>query len=118
VFMTVDPDTPASRIIAGLTWGDPGGWTSWPPHQHEKDLEETYFYFDIPANRSILHFSYTDRFENAAIHPVGTGDLVMAPRGYHPTVAPPDVRSTYFWILVAHSHSSRRYDLAVTDPLF
>jgi 5-deoxy-glucuronate isomerase len=118
VFMTLDPDTPASRLIAGFTWGAPGGWTSWPPHQHEKDLEETYFYFDLPADRAVLHLSYTDRFENAVTHPVRSGDLAMAPAGYHPTVAPPGVRSTYFWILVAHSHCSRRYDLAVADPAF
>jgi hypothetical protein len=28
------------------------------------------------------------------------------------------VRSTYFWVMVAHSRPSRRYDLAVNDPSF
>lgn len=43
VMFTLDPATPASRLICGLTWSGDGGWTSWPPHQHEKDLEEVYF---------------------------------------------------------------------------
>lgn len=118
VFMSLDPVTPASRLIAGFTWGAPGGWTSWPPHQHERDLEETYWYFDIPAGKTAFHISYTmdQTIHDAVAHPVASGDLGLAPVGYHPTVAPPGVRSTYFWILVAHSHASRRYDLNVNDP--
>jgi 5-deoxy-D-glucuronate isomerase len=46
--MTVNPEAPASRLIAGWTFGRPGGRTSWPPHQHEQDLEEVYAYFDMP----------------------------------------------------------------------
>ena len=45
-----------------------------------------------------------------------TGTMVLAPRGYHPTVATPGTRNTYLWVLTAFSHNSRRYDLAVTDP--
>lgn len=118
VFMTVDPDTPASRLIAGFTWGADARWTSWPPHQHERDLEETYCYFDIPAGKAAFHFSYLNDFSQAAVHAMSSGDFALAPVGYHPTVAPPTVRSTYLWILVAHSHASRRYDLMVTDPMF
>jgi 5-deoxy-glucuronate isomerase len=118
VFMSVDPDTPASRLIAGLTWGADARWTSWPPHQHEKDLEETYCYFDIPAGKAAFHFSYLQDFSEAAVHTMSSGDFALAPVGYHPTVAPPTVRSTYMWILVAHSHESRSYDLAVSDPRF
>ena len=44
VFMTLNQEIQASRLIAGLTWGGNGAWTSWPPHQHEADLEEIYCY--------------------------------------------------------------------------
>ena len=117
VFMSLDPATPASRLIAGFTWGSPGGWTSWPPHQHEADLEETYWYFDIPADKTAFHICYTmaQSISEAVAHPVGSGDCGLVPAGYHPTVAPPGVRSIYFWILVAHSHASRSYELAVPD---
>jgi 5-deoxy-glucuronate isomerase len=117
VFMTLDQDTPASRLITGVTIGDPGGWTSWPPHQHERDLEEAYVYFDIPAPQFALHLSYREPGKLEAIHPVSSGSAVLVPRGYHPTVAMPGVRSSYFWVMAAFSRKSRRYDLAVPDPL-
>lgn len=118
VFMTVNPELPASRIIAGYTWGDIGGWTSWPPHQHEKDLEEVYCYFDMPAPQLAMHLSYSKEMRSADVHFVASGDFVIAPRGYHPTIATPGSRSTYFWALAAKSHASRRYDLAVPDPSY
>jgi 5-deoxy-glucuronate isomerase len=118
VFMTVNPETPASRLICGLTWGDDGRWTSWPPHQHTRDLEEVYCFFDIPAPQFALHLCSRQPGSVEAVHPVSTGDCVAIPEGYHPTVGMPGVRSTYFWVMVAHSRSSRRYDLAVNDPSF
>ncbi|MBD3314851.1 MAG: myo-inositol catabolism protein [Chitinivibrionales bacterium] len=118
VFMTVNPEICASRLIAGITRGHPGGWTSWPPHQHTRDLEEIYCYFDIPFPKRAFHFSSREQGRFEVIHPVSTGDCVIAPEGYHPTVGTPGVRSTYFWVLVAHSPESRRYDLAISDPTF
>ena len=42
--------------------------------------------------------------------------MVLAPRGYHPTVAMPGTTNAYFWALAAFNNESRRYDLAVSDP--
>jgi 5-deoxy-glucuronate isomerase len=117
VFMTLNPERPASRLIAGWTFGRPGGWTSWPPHQHEDHLEEVYAYFDMPAPAFGLHLSYREPGRPEAVHAVSSGDFVAAPRGYHPTVAMPGVRNTYFWVLAAHRLASRRYDLAISDPV-
>jgi 5-deoxy-glucuronate isomerase len=117
VHMTVNPERPASRLIAGWTFSRPGGWTSWPPHQHERDLEEVYAYFDMPAPSFGLHLSYRQPGAPEAVHLVRSGDMVIAPCGYHPTVAIPGSRNHYFWVLGAHCHTSRRYDLAVSDPL-
>jgi 5-deoxy-glucuronate isomerase len=118
VFMTVNPETPASRMINGITWGDDGRWTSWPPHQHTADLEEVYCYLDIPAPKFALHLASRKPGEVEAVHPVSTGDCVIVPEGYHPTVGMPGVRSSYFWVMVAHKPAGRRYDLAVDDPNF
>lgn len=118
VFMTLNPETEASSMINGITWGDEGGWTSWPPHQHSKDLEEVYCYFDIPVPRYALHFSSRKPGTVEAIHRVSTGDCVVVPEGYHPTAACPGTRSCYFWVMSAHRPESRRYDLAVPDPAF
>lgn len=118
VFMTVNPEVMSSRLLAGLTWGENGTWTSWPPHQHEKDLEEVYCYFDMDAPHFGLHLSYMKPGEihGAVVHTVNSGTMVLAPCGYHPTVGSPGTQNAYFWVLAAHSHKSRRYDLAVADP--
>jgi 5-deoxy-glucuronate isomerase len=118
VFMTVGPADKASRLICGITAGESGKWTSWPPHQHTKDLEEVYCYFDIPSPKFALHLSSRKPGEIEAVHLVSTGDFVVIPEGYHPTVGIPGVQSTYFWVMAAHSRQSRRYDLAVNDPNF
>lgn len=115
VFITVNQEVPASKLICGITWGEPGKWTSWPPHQHSKDLEEIYCYFDIPAPEFSLHLSSRKPEVIEAVHPVSTGDCVAVPQGYHPTVGIPGVSSKYFWVMAAHSQESRRYDLAVED---
>lgn len=119
VFMTLNPEIPASRLICGYTWGTDGGWTSWPPHQHENDLEEIYCYFDMPGPQFGLHLSYTEPgVSSLTVHVVREGNAVIAPRGYHPTVASPGTRSTYFWILAAFTPQNRRYDLAKPDVNF
>ncbi len=116
VFMTVNPETPASRMINGITWGQDGRWTSWPPHQHTADLEEVYCYLDLDPPKFALHLSSRVPGAIEAVHPVSTGDCVIVPEGYHPTVGMPGAQSCYFWVMVAHSRASRRYDLAVDDP--
>ncbi len=118
VMMTLADTDEASRLICGLTWGGEGSWTSWPPHQHEKDLEEIYCYFDMPLPHFGFHISYlkSGDVENIVTHTVHSGTFVQAPAGYHPTVASPGTRSAYFWALGALRHSSRSYSLAVLDP--
>ena len=118
VFMTLSDKDEASRLICGLTWGGEGAWTSWPPHQHEKDLEEVYCYFDMPLPHFGFHISYlkSGEVDEIVTHTVHSGTMVQCPRGYHPTVASPGTRNAYLWVLGAFRHSSRRYDLAVLDP--
>ncbi len=116
VMFTLAPQDKASRLICGITWSADGAWTSWPPHQHEADLEEVYCYFDI--EKYGLHFSYTTdtKFDDAVCHIIGNGSMVEAPVGYHPTAAVPGSKNIYFWVLGARCQESRRYDLAVSDP--
>lgn len=118
VMMTLSDKDEASRLICGLTWGGAGAWTSWPPHQHEKDLEEIYCYFDMPLPHFGFHISYlkSGEVEDIVTHTVHSGTMVQAPCGYHPTVASPGIRNTYLWCLGALRHSSRSYDLAILDP--
>ncbi len=118
VMMTLSDKDEASRLICGLTWGGAGAWTSWPPHQHEKDLEEIYCYFGMPLPHFGFHISYlkSGEVEDIVTHTVHSGTMVQAPVGYHPTVASPGTRNSYLWVLGALRHSSRSYNLAVLDP--
>jgi 5-deoxy-glucuronate isomerase len=118
VFMTIAQEDKGSRLICGITEGEPGKWTSWPPHQHSNDLEEIYCYFDIPKPKFALHLASRNAGEIEQVFPVSSGDFVIVPEGYHPTVGMPDVKSCYFWIMAAFSQKRRRYDLAVNDPYF
>ena len=120
VMFTLAPQDKASRLLCGLTWGGEGAWTSWPPHQHEKDLEEVYCYFDMPAPKFGFHISYLNSgdVEDIVTHTVRTGTCVQAPCGYHPTVASPGSRNIYLWVLASFHHESRRYDLAEIDPVY
>lgn len=67
------------------------------------------------AKRDISYVEPGDT-HGVVAHTVKSGTMILAPRGYHPTVAAPGTRNTYLWVLAAHSHKSRRYDLAVLDP--
>lgn len=118
VMFTCEPAFGAKRLLCGLTWSAPGAWTSWPPHQHEKDLEEAYCYFDMDDPKMGLHISYlkSGEREDIVAHPVQSGTMVLAPVGYHPTVAMPGTTNAYFWALAAFSDESRSYDLAILDP--
>jgi 5-deoxy-glucuronate isomerase len=120
VFFTINPEVPASRLICGFAFGGEGSWTSWPPHEHGNHLEEVYCYFDMPAPRMGMHFSYIEpgKILGGACHVVNNGHVVLIPRGYHPTLALPGGSNTYLWAMASLTHESRRYDLAVPDPAF
>lgn len=120
VMFTLDPNTPASHLICGLTWGGQGTWTSWPPHQHETDLEEVYCYFDMDPPKFGFHLSYLNSGapDGIVVHTVKSGTMVQTPAGYHPTVASPCVRNTYLWVLASFTPRQRRYDLAIPDPAY
>lgn len=120
VMMTLAPEDEASRLICGLTWSADGAWTSWPPHQHEKDLEEVYCYFDMPLPRFGFHVSYLEsgKVEEIVTHTVSSGSMVQAPCGYHPTCAAPGGVNAYLWVLASFTPEQRSYDLAISDPVF
>ena len=86
VMMTLSDKDEASRLICGLTWGGEGAWTSWPPHRHEKDLEEVYCYFGMPLPHFGFHISYlkSGEVEDIVPHTVHSGTMVEAPVGDHP----------------------------------
>jgi 5-deoxy-glucuronate isomerase len=109
----------AGRVMAGFTISDPGNWTSWPPHEHAKMLEEMYVYIDMPAPGFGVQFVYTDPNEPDLVSIVREGDAVLMPRGYHPNVSAPGHRIGFLWAMAAHRETEdRQFGVVNVQPEF
>jgi 5-deoxy-glucuronate isomerase len=99
----------AGRLIAGFTRSDPGNWTSWPPHEHAKMLEELYVFFDMPEPAFGIQLVYNDKQYPELVTAVREGDAVLVPSGYHPNVSVPGHRIAYLWAMAAHREVEDRH---------
>ncbi len=109
----------AGRLVAGITRSQPGNWTSWPPHEHAKMLEEIYVYIDMPAPAFGMQLVYTDDITPAQVEIVREGDAVLMPEGYHPNVAIPGSSLNFVWIMAAHREvADRQWGVVQLDPRF
>jgi 5-deoxy-glucuronate isomerase len=109
----------AGRIMAGVTFSEPGNWTSWPPHEHAAMLEEAYLYIDMPAPGFGIQLVYTDAREPEVATIVREGDLVVMPQGYHPNVAAPGGAINFLWMMAAnHEDDDRQYGVVNVHPDF
>jgi 5-deoxy-glucuronate isomerase len=109
----------ASRIMAGVTFSDPGNWTSWPPHEHAAMLEEAYLYVEMPPPGFGLQLVYTNAQDPEVATIVREGDIVLMPKGYHPNVAAPGSRINFIWMMAAHREDvDRQYGVVNVHPDF
>jgi 5-deoxy-glucuronate isomerase len=109
----------AGRLIAGFTYSDPGNWTSWPPHEHAKMLEEMYVYFDMPEPAYGLQLVYNDTHYPELVTAVRDGDAVLMPNGYHPNVSVPGHRIAFLWAMAAHREvEGRQFGVVNVQPEF
>jgi len=109
----------AGRLIAGFTSSDPGNWTSWPPHEHTKMLEELYVYFDMPDPAYGLQLVYNDTQYPELVTAVRDGDAVLMPSGYHPNVSVPGHRIAFLWAMAAHREvEDRQFGVVNIQPGF
>jgi 5-deoxy-glucuronate isomerase len=109
----------AGRIMAGVTFSEPGNWTSWPPHEHAAMLEEAYLYIDMPAPSFGVQLVYTDAREPELATIVRQGDLVLMPQGYHPNVAAPGGVINFLWMMAANREDAdRQYGVVNVHPDF
>jgi len=106
--MLIAKNVEAGRLIAGFTSSDPGNWTSWPPHEHGKKLEEMYVYFDMPDPAYGIQLVYNDTRYPELVVVVRDGDAVLMPSGYHPNVSVPGHRITFLWAMAAHKELEDR----------
>ncbi|MGE3840833.1 MAG: 5-deoxy-glucuronate isomerase [Vicinamibacterales bacterium] len=109
----------AGRIMAGVTFSQPGNWTSWPPHEHAAMLEEAYLYIDMPAPSFGVQLVYTNPREPELATIVREGDVVLMPQGYHPNVAAPGGAINFLWMMAAHREDiDRQYGVVNVQPDF
>ena len=107
----------AGRIMAGVTFSTPGNWTSWPPHEHSKLLEEAYLFIDMPAPSFGVQFVYTDPNKPELVKVVREGDCVLMPQGYHPNVAAPGGQINFLWMMAAvREGEDRLYGVVNVQP--
>jgi 5-deoxy-glucuronate isomerase len=109
----------AGRILAGFTRSQPGNWTSWPPHEHTRMLEELYVYFDMPPPAFGIQLVYTQPDAPELVTVVRDGDAVLMPAGYHPNVAAPGHGINFIWMMAAHREvEDRQFGVVNVQPGF
>jgi 5-deoxy-glucuronate isomerase len=101
VNILIGKNVEAGRILAGMTFSQPGNWTSWPPHEHADMLEEAYIYIAMPSPGWGLQLVYTNPEAPELAEVVREGDCVVMPQGYHPNVAAPGGSINFLWIMAA-----------------
>jgi 5-deoxy-glucuronate isomerase len=117
--MLIAKNVEAGRLVAGFTHSDPGNWTSWPPHEHAKMLEEMYVYFDMPEPAYGIQLVYNDTEYPELVTVVRDGDAVLMPSGYHPNVSVPGHRITFLWAMAAHREvEDRQFGVVNIQPGF
>ena len=119
VDILIGKNVEAGRLLAGVTFSQPGNWTSWPPHEHAAMLEEAYLYIDMPAPSYGVQLVYTDAKEPELATIVREGDVVLMPAGYHPNVAAPGGSINFLWMMAANrEHEDRQYGVVNVQPDF
>ena len=109
----------AGRVMAGVTFSQPGNWTSWPPHEHAAMLEEAYLYIDMPAPSFGIQLVYTNTREPEVATIVRENDIVLMPQGYHPNVAAPGGSINFVWMMAANREDDdRQYGVVNVQPDF
>lgn len=98
------------HLMVGDTVGQPGCWSSYPPHKHDEAAgneipqEEVYFYRIRPEQGFAIQVLYDapgrsdGRSDAYLIH---DGDTMVLDHGYHPVSAPPGYQAAYIWVLYA-----------------
>jgi 5-deoxy-glucuronate isomerase len=108
VNIVIGKNVDAGRILAGVTFSKAGNWTSWPPHEHARMLEEAYLYIDMPAPQWGLQLVYNDPANPELVTVVRDGDVVLMPQGYHPNVSAPGSNINFLWMMAANREGEDR----------
>ncbi len=108
VWNFIDESFDSSRLLMGICYGAPGGWTAWPPHEHGVKREEVYIYFNMDDGFA-LQCVYEDMQNPDAIALVQNGHLIAIPSGYHPNVGCPKTGIRYVYCMVSTTAEDRKF---------
>jgi len=109
----------AGRLMAGVTFSQPGNWTSWPPHEHAVLAEEAYLFIDMPRPAFGVQMVYVDDTSPELATIVREGDVVVMPQGYHPNVAAPGHPINFLWMMAAERETEdRQFGVVNVHPDF
>jgi 5-deoxy-glucuronate isomerase len=108
VWHFIDEGFQYSRLMMGLCEGSIGGWTVCPPHEHAKEKEEVYVYFNM-GKAFAVQCIYDDMDNPYAVEMVKDGDLITIPKGYHPNVCCPGGKISYIYCMVAKEAGKRDF---------
>ena len=109
----------AGRLMAGVTFSQPGNWTSWPPHEHGVLAEEAYLFIDMPRPAFGVQLVYVDDTSPELATIVREGDVVLMPQGYHPNVAAPGHPINFLWMMAAERELvDRQFGVVNVHPDF
>jgi len=115
--IVIGKNVEGGRILAGVTFSEPGHWTSWPPHEHGATLEEAYLYINMPAPAWGIQLVYTNPQDPELAVIVREGDCVVMPEGYHPNVAAPGHSIGFLWMMAAHREGvDREFGVVNVQP--
>ena len=117
--IVIGDNVQTGRILLGFTRSLQGNWTSWPPHEHTKMLEELYVYFDMPPPAFGIQLVYDNPDASEFVTIVRDGDAVLMPSGYHPNVAAPGHGINFIWMMAAHTEvEDRQFGVVNVQPGF
>jgi 5-deoxy-glucuronate isomerase len=117
--IVIGKNVQAGRLLIGFTFSELGNWTSWPPHEHAKMLEEMYVYFGMPDPAYGIQLVYNNTEYPELVTVVRDGDAVLMPAGYHPNVSVPGHRIGFLWAMAAHREvADRQFGVVNVQPQF
>jgi len=109
----LDDSFDACRLMMGICIGQQGGWCAWPPHEHGKQREEVYYYFDMGKSFAI-QCVYENPDKPLFVGMVKEGDLIAVPRGFHPNVSSPAGKLSFIYVMTARIPDKRKFmDLSI-----
>ncbi|MER3443780.1 MAG: 5-deoxy-glucuronate isomerase [Meiothermus sp.] len=115
------PHLPAERLLVYEVYTPSGFWSGWPPHRHDGRMgslyvEETYYYKISPPSGWAVHRNYSPEDGLDELLLARDGDLILAPRGYHPVSAPPGSNVYYLNYMAGEALDAQRATPPVDDP--